>query len=348
MIIALFAFTAAGKQLRDRLAELLKNRGHQILPEPPPDVSLSERTAEAFRSGDALVFIGAAGIAVRAMAPFLRSKTEDPAVTVVDEKGQWAISLLSGHLGGANGLTMDVAELLGARPVITTATDINGVFAVDLWAQANGLVIGSMEKARAVSMRLLHGEEVLLSSEYPVTGNIPKGIKVADSKTEAAGSLPGIRVSVYQSQNNGSEAPLHLIPRCVYLGIGCRKGVSQEAIHHVVTQALSQEKIDIRSVTAAGTIDIKKDEPALTAFCRQKGWPLRWYTADELRAAGDGFTPSAFVFSAVGVDNVCERAAFLASQSGSLLIRKFSGKGVAIAAAVGKVSLAFEPTGKLR
>ncbi|MDR3192767.1 MAG: cobalt-precorrin 5A hydrolase [Treponema sp.] len=344
MIIALFAFTTAGKQLRDRLAELLKNRGHQILPEPPPGSSLAERTAEAFRSGDALVFIGAAGIAVRAVAPLLRSKTEDPAVTVVDEKGQWAISLLSGHLGGANALTLEVAESLGAVPVITTATDINGVFAVDLWAKANGLVIGNVEKVKAVSMRLLEGEELLLASEYPITGTIPRGLKKLDPKidpkTEAPASPPAIRVSVYQNPNEAEI--LHLIPRCVYLGIGCRKGIGQDALCATVTEALSRQGLDIRSVAAVGTIDLKKDEPALTALCRQKGWPLLCYTAEELRAAGDGFSSSAFVASTVGVDNVCERAAFLASLSGSLLFRKFAAKGVTVAAAEGKISLAFE------
>ncbi|MDR1353887.1 MAG: cobalamin biosynthesis protein [Treponema sp.] len=364
MIVALFAFTPAGKLLRDSLAELLKSRGHQILPEPPQHSSLAERAARAFSSGDALVFIGAAGIAVRAIAPFLHSKTEDPAVTVIDEKGQWAVSLLSGHLGGANAFTLEVAELLGAQPVITTATDINGVFAADLWAKANGLAIGNMEKVRTVSMRLLQGEEILLASEYPITGKIPQGIKVIDSsqssqlsqlsqllqlsrssqkstgpKAGGAASLPGIRVSIYRK--DGEDA-LWLIPRCVYLGIGCRKGVGREALQHAVMEALSRQAIDIRSVAAAGTIDIKKDEPALAAVCREKGWPLLWYTADELKAAGDGFTPSAFVFSAVGVDNVCERAAFLASRSGSLVISKFAGKGVTVAAAAEKISLAFE------
>ncbi|MDR1128414.1 MAG: cobalt-precorrin 5A hydrolase [Treponema sp.] len=361
MIIALFAFTPAGKLLRDRLAELLENRGHQILPEPPQHSSLAERAAGAFSSGDALVFIGAAGIAVRAIAPFLHSKAEDPAVTVIDEKGRWAVSLLSGHLGGANAFTLEVAELLGAQPVITTATDINGVFAADLWAKANGLAIGNMEKVRTVSMRLLQGEEILLASEYPITGEIPQGIKLIDSsellqlselsqlsrlsqksagpKAGGAVSIPGIWVSIYRK--DGEDA-LWLIPRCVYLGIGCRKGISREALQHTVMEALSQQAIDIRSVAAAGTIDIKKDEPALAAVCREKGWPLLRYTADELKAAGDGFTPSAFVFSTVGVDNVCERAAFLASRSGSLVIRKFAGKGVTVAAAAEKISLAFE------
>jgi cobalt-precorrin 5A hydrolase len=339
MIVALFAFTAAGRLLRDRLAVSLEKRGHRILGEMPA-VSLTERTAEAFRSGDALVFIGAAGIAVRAVAPFLRSKTEDPAVVVIDEKGQWTISLLSGHIGGANALTTEIAELLGSQPVITTATDINGIFAVDLWAKAMGLIIGSMEKARDISTRLLGGEEVSLESEYPVAGKMPRGLKAADSGGEAGGTVPGIRVSIHRDGNG--EDCLHLIPRCVYLGIGCRKGIGREAVCHAITEALFRQAIDIRSVAALATIDIKKDEPALTAICRQRGWPLLWYTAEELKAAGNGFTPSAFVFSAVGVDNVCERAAFLASRSGSILFRKFTGRGVTVAAAAGKISLNFD------
>ena len=337
MTIALFAFTAAGRSLKNTLAVSLEKQGHRILGETPA-ASLTERTAEAFRSGDALVFIGAAGIAVRVIAPFLRSKTEDPAVVVIDEKGQWAISLLSGHLGGANALTAEIAELLGSQPIITTATDINGVFAVDLWAKANGLIIGSMEKARDISSRLLRGEEVFLESDYPITGNIPRGLKTADSGGEDAGTVPGIRVSI---RRNG-DACLHLIPQCVYLGIGCRKGVSREAVYQAITEALARRTIDIRSVAALATIDIKKDEPALAAIRQQKGWPLLWYTAEELKAAGNGFTPSAFVFSAVGVDNVCERAAFLASQSGGILFRKFTGRGVTVAAAAGRVSLSFD------
>ena len=333
MTVTLFAFTAAGRMLKDRLAGLLENRGHQILAETPK-VSLAERAGEAFRSGDALVFIGAAGIAVRAIAPFLRSKAEDPAVVVIDEKGRWAVSLLSGHLGGANALATEIAELLGAQPVITTATDINGVFAVDLWAKANGLVIGGMEEARDISMRLLEGEEVSLLSDFPIAGENPRGIRVIRAGAEEA----GIRVSIYRDGGNS----LRLIPRCVYLGVGCRSGVSREAVHHAITEALSRKAIDIRGVAALATIDIKKEEPALTEICRQKEWPLLCYTAEELKAAGNGFTSSAFVFSAVGVDNVCERAAFLASQSGDTLVRKFAAGGVTVAAALGKISLSFK------
>ncbi|MDR2433823.1 MAG: cobalamin biosynthesis protein [Treponema sp.] len=337
MIITLFAFTPAGKELRERLSKLLKEKGHQILPEEAGELPLAERTARAFLRGNALVFIGAAGIAVRAVGPLLRSKAEDPAVVVIDEKGTWTIALLSGHLGGANALTMEIAESLGSRPVITTATDINGVFAVDLWAGANGLVIGSMKKAREISMRLLRGEEITLESEYPIAGTVPRGLRVVDSTTETAG--PEIRVSVYRGRE--ADDSLHLIPRCVYLGIGCRKGAALEAIENTVRQALDQHGIDIRSVKAAGTIHIKKNEPALIRFCEQQQWPLSFFTAEELQAAGKGFTASAFVYSKAGVDNVCERAAYLASQCGKILFPKFCGAGVTTSAAAAEVSLSF-------
>jgi cobalt-precorrin 5A hydrolase len=346
MTITLFAFTGRGKKLQQRLSALLKAEGHHILPEPAENLPLPERTAAAFLRGNALVFIGAAGIAVRAVAPFLRSKADDPAVVVIDEKGEWTISLLSGHLGGANALTAEIAELLGSRPVITTATDINGVFAVDLWAQANGLIIGSMEKAKIISARLLEGDEILLESEYPIAGKVPRGLRITVPKTADEGPVPDIQVSIYRSREE--EDSLRLIPQCVYLGIGCRKGVPKEAIENAILQAMDEQGIDIRSVAAAGTIDIKKDENALTGLCAQKKWPLYFFTAEELKAAGEGFTPSAFVRSTVGVDNTCERAAFLASHSGKLLFPKFRGDGVTVAAAAAEVSLTFAIQGRER
>jgi cobalamin biosynthesis protein CbiG len=178
------------------------------------------------------------------------------------------------------------------------------------------------------------------SAKNPQVQQAARGLKTADSAGEAAGTVPGIRISIYR--NGNGEESLHLIPQCVYIGIGCRKGINQDTVYHTITEVLSQNGIDIRSVAALATINIKKNEPALEAICRQNGWPLLCYTAQELKAAGNGFTSSAFVFSAVGVDNVCERAAFLASQSGSILVRKFTGKGVTAAAAAGKISLNFD------
>jgi cobalt-precorrin 5A hydrolase len=331
MKIALFAFTGPGRALKQRLAVLLVRRGYCLLEEAG---TLAEQAAAAFRGGAALIFIGACGIAVRTVAPLLQSKDRDPAVVVIDEGASWVISLASGHLGGANALTREIAALLHSSPVITTATDINRVFAVDMWARDNGLVISSLEKAKRVSAGLLAGEEIFLKSDYPVTGPIPEGIKQTALDFDAPF---GIAVSIYRTH----ESWLRLVPLCLYLGIGCRKGIPAEEIQNAVEAALDLKKIDLGSVAGVGTITAKKDEAGLCSLCDKKGWPLFVYSPEELRDLPGQFTASDFVRSVTGVDNVCERAAFLASGRGKPVFKKFSHPGVTIAAAEGRVSLVF-------
>lgn len=336
MTIALFAFSGSGNDLKARLKTGLEQEGHAIFPESSAS-SLSERVAPPFREAEALIFIGACGIAVRGIAPFVSSKTTDPAVLVIDEKATWVISLLSGHIGGANELARRVADLLDAQPVITTATDIQRVFAVDLWAKRRGFVIDSLKKARMMSVRLLAGEEVPVKSEYPLPEPLPQGLKPVSPGEDADF---GMAVSIYKGED---ESPwLHIIPRSVYLGIGCRNGRSQDMLARVVSAALEDTHIDARSVAGAGTIDLKKDEPGLIALCRDKGWTLHSYSAEQLMALPGSFTASAFVESVTGADNVCERAALMASGGGRLLFGKYAGKGVTVAAAEKPLTLNFE------
>ena len=127
----------------------------------------------AWEQAEGLVFVGAVGIAVRSIAPLLRSKTTDPAVVVVDEAGQFAISLVSGHMGGANQLARQVASCLDATPVVTTATDVNGKFAVDVFAVKNGLAIGSMRRAKEISAAILAGRPVGIHTAYRLEGEVP-------------------------------------------------------------------------------------------------------------------------------------------------------------------------------
>jgi cobalt-precorrin 5A hydrolase len=336
MIIAVFAFTGPGKALKRKLGELLEQRGHRIL-EDAESGALAEKARQAFREGDALVFIGACGIAVRAIAPLLQSKEQDPAVVVIDEQAQWVISLLSGHIGGANALTRELAALLGAQEIITTATDINHVFAVDTWARRNGLFIESMQKAKMVSVRLLGGETIPLASDWPIAGPIPKGITVTDGSCE---SPFGIVVTIRLRDEGPGCGWLRLTPPCVCLGIGCRKGASAEAIESAVEETLNRNRIDPNSVAAVGTIDIKRQEPGLVQLCERRGWAFYTYSAEQLMAASGNFSASAFVEAVTGADNVCERAAFLASR-GVMLIPKSVYQGVTIAAAEGAVSLSF-------
>ena len=173
---AYLAFTAKGEALAHRLAEALPGSVSRC----GGDVTLKGWTAEHFAQDEALIFVGAVGIAVRAIAPHCRSKAADPAVVVVDEGGNFAVPLLSGHLGGANALARALAKACGAVPVITTATDVNGLFAVDLWAKAQNCAVLEPERIKRVSGALLAGQTVRYWSPWPVAGETPAGVEKAD------------------------------------------------------------------------------------------------------------------------------------------------------------------------
>ena len=169
---AYLAFTAKGKALARRLAEALPGSVSRC----GGDVTLKGWTAEHFAQDEALIFVGAVGIAVRAIAPHCKSKAADPAVVVVDEGGNFAVPLLSGHLGGANALARALAKACGAVPVITTATDVNGLFAVDLWAKAQNCAVLEPEHIKRVSGALLAGQTARYWSPWPVAGETPAGV----------------------------------------------------------------------------------------------------------------------------------------------------------------------------
>ena len=214
-----------------------------------PFTSVYELTARLFAHTDALVFVCACGIAVRAIAPLLKSKLTDPAVVVCDEAGRFSISLLSGHAGGANKLAAQIARILNAAPVITTASDLRG--------------------------------------------------------------LPS--------------------PQNLVLGIGCRRGLSGEAIERAAVILLWIHKIPFARVREVATIDIKQNEAGLLNFVKAHKLPISFFSAEELRAAQGEFSSSEKVLKTVGVDNVCERAAVLRGGKGKLIIRKAAKDGVTVA-----------------
>ncbi len=268
MKIALIAFSGRGAALAERIAELdghessiyVARRHHSILSdslsfsqkkESEAFDSVYELTARLFYGTDALVFIGACGIAVRAVAPLVQSKLTDPAVVVCDETGRFAVSLLSGHVGGANRLTKEIAAHIGATPVVTTASDAHAV--------------------------------------------------------------PG-----------GAEKPL-------VLGIGCRRGLSAETIERIATILLWDAEIPLARVREIATIDKKRDEAGLLAFAEAHNLPLRFYSAEQLSGVPGEFSSSERVLQAVGVDNVCERAAVLCGGNGKLIINKTAKDGVTVA-----------------
>ncbi len=203
---------------------------------------------EAFAHADVLLFVGACGIAVRSIAPHLSGKATDPAVVVVDDQGKFAVSLLSGHLGGANALAREVADLLDATPVITTATDGAGCCCVDLWAQQQGLAILGLPEAKAISAALLAGRPVGFRSAFPVEGDLPRGFVWAE------GGETGVCVTT------GREAPfdttLRLVPPVVSLGVGCRKGAPAPAIAAAVDRALKEYGVAPEAVVGVYSLDL--------------------------------------------------------------------------------------------
>lgn len=209
---------------------------------------------EIFAENDALIFICACGIAVRDVAPYLKNKTTDPAVLVLDDRGKFVIPILSGHIGGANALAQHIAEKIGAVPVITTATDGLGKFSCDTWAVTHNCAISSMKTAKDVSAAILT-EDVPLSSEFTLPQTLPDGLAAADS-----GEL-GIFIGIRATEPYTST--LRLIPRIVTLGIGCRRDTPVKTIYAAVKQTLEAHCIDPRAVGCVASVDVKKDEAGL-------------------------------------------------------------------------------------
>ena len=337
------SFTALGAQTAARAASLLTDfrceRYARTVDLSLSGTQLSRFAQQAMVDCDLIVFVGAAGIAVRAVAPYLMGKAYDPAVLVIDEQGRFVIPLLSGHLGGANALAERLAGGLGAQPILTTATDGRQVFAVDTWAKAHGCAVIEPHHIKYVSGALLRGETVGVRSDFPVDGLLPAYI---DLKSDAeSGFTIGFDTAAQPFAHT-----LHLVPRIAYLGVGCRKGTRAEDIEATVQTALAAAKLPWEAICGAASIDIKQNEPGLLLFCEKHGLPLTVFPAEQLQAAKGEFTPSDFVRQTVGVDNVCERAAVCAAQGGRLILRKFAQNGVTAAVAVKDWRVCFEPDGK--
>lgn len=351
--IAVISFTENGSRLAEKLREELGDRFEITLSEKykkaerPVKESLSAWTKRQFQTKDGILYVGAAGIAVRAIAPYVRGKAEDPAVLVIDEQGRYCIPILSGHLGGANELAVLTAKRIGAQAVITTATDLNGKWAADVFAKKNHLTVSDMKKAKEISARLLDGERLSLYVEKScgeIRGNLPEELyRLTDTQAcggEGMGRIPDIVIGV--RKNPCWEQTLYLIPKTVTLGIGCKRGVSGARVERSILRLLEKQGIFPESIEKIASIDLKKDEKGIL-FCIEKyGWEYVTYAADELRSAEGNFQKSSFVQSVTGVDNVCERSAVCASAGGELLARKQAADGVTVAAAVRKRSIQFE------
>lgn len=335
MKIAIISFTHKGGILNESICRDFKNQGisaQGYIPEKyAPGMKLqgfkglSELVEYLFTSVDKILFIGACGIAVRAIAPFLKSKAEDPAVAVAGEDGRFVISLLSGHLGGANEFSRYVADMIEAVPVITTATDMNQIFAVDNWAVRNNLIVTDLSMIKVISGALLNGEKVGFLSEYPIKGKPPAGLSIRNT------GKTGIFISEKPGQNPYNKT-LTLLPCNLVLGIGCRKGTAFEIIIEFIKKTFDQYGVDIRRICRICSIEVKREEEGIQLTAKELQVDFATYTAEELKAVSGDFSGSEFVKQTVGVDNVCERSAALGSGYGRMRIPKTAGQGVTLSA----------------
>ncbi len=306
------------------------------LPELSEKVSLSACVGDWFYKVDAIVFFAATGIAVRGIAPYIRHKGQDPAVLVVDEAGAFCVSLLSGHAGGANEMAKRIGAMLGAMPVITTATDREGKFAVDDFARKNGLYLADWQLAKEISVAILAGEKIGFCSEFPVAGSMPEEICPADSQ-EAVGIETGIFISCKKRERQPFFKTLQLVPKLLVAGIGCRKDTPEEKIRAAVERCLAEEGFLPESLGTVASIDLKKQEKGILDFCETKGLLFLTYSAEELEQLEGKFTASDFVKQVAGVSNVCERSAAAAAGGGLLCGKKvYDGVTVALAQRKGR------------
>lgn len=325
--MAIISFSQQGSELADRIAAVLGDGGDEAVCSRgfgDGKVDRAAWTGAEWNRSDALVFVGATGIAVRSVAPFLVHKSEDPAVIVADERGFHCISLLSGHIGGANALALRIARGIGADPVITTATDVNGVFAVDSWAVSQGMAVANPGAVKAFSSALLRGEDVQVWSAVGIDGEPPAHVSTAGSP-EGADAIVDFRVRAVE----GTQAPLLLVPKMLVAGIGCRRGTPQDTLERRLSELCGREGIEPRALAVVATIDVKADEAGLLGLCASQGLEMRCFTAGELDSQEGDFHSSDFVRRTVGTDNVCERAVVAAG--GRLLVRRDASEGVTLA-----------------
>lgn len=338
--IAIWALTPNGAALAERIQAARPRASLFVsakLPAPEtaiPFFRLADAVKRHFHEYSGHVFIMSTGIVVRTIAGLLAHKTRDPAVVVADERGGHAISLVSGHIGGANALAMEIAQITGAQPVITTATDLNGLPAIDRIAQNQGLFIQNPAAIKSVSMALLKGEPIRVFDPWGWVQNaISNRDRIEWSAVAQARESQGPGVFVHHAIAALAPDILVLRPPSLTVGIGCNRNTPLAEIQALLAGTLERFQLSIHSLACLATIDAKSDEPGILALAERLGIGLRFYTREELSQVTAVENPSETVNRHMGVQSVCEAAALLAAKSDRLIVGKQKTRNVTVAVA---------------
>jgi len=315
MKLACIAFTGPGLDI----AEKLKS-AEDLEVDIFDKYSYKSQIDNIFSQYRYIVFIASTGIAVRLSAPYLRHKACDPGIVVIDDLGRFCISLVSGHLGGANALALKLSCLLESLPVITTASDGRGIEAVDMFARANGLYIESLEDAKRITAMMLEGRKIRLESELKLELTYDN---ISEKEYEGV-------VVVSSAQRISKDVPCCILrPRNINIGLGCRRGKSMEEILEAIYEVFGRHNLSIRSIKSVATVDIKADEQGIIDACRELGCAMKIFDRDSIAGIEALFKGSDFVRSRLGISSVCEPCACLSG--GSLIVNKTIINGITIA-----------------
>lgn len=339
MRCAVFPVTANGILLAEKLADactphvfdMYVKEGRQAPDGAVRYAVLGDAVADTFGRYDALIFISAIGIAVRMIAPHIRSKLTDPAVIVIDDAAKHAVSVLSGHVGGANALTRQIASVLGAEPVITTATDVNRIEAPDAVAAELGMRPCPKSEIQTLNSALVDGKEILwaIDKELSNADFYTQKLKrhgfstVSMTQEEIFGKKD---LAVFLTENAGKERKglLYLQPKRLIAGIGCRRDVPAEVIRNALQKACMQIGQDIARVSEIASTVVKSDEQGILMLASSLGIETVFFDNEVLEKTIKRYhlPESAFVKRQIGVGNICEAAALSAVEDGTTALPK--------------------------
>ena len=309
------------KKFKEKLKEHLKDYDIDVFTLKKYDVEntiqiedFTTNINEKFSQYDGHIFIMASGIVIRKIANLIGTKDKDPAVLLIDEGKHFVISLLSGHLGGANELTYSLANILKLVPVITTSSDVTGKIAVDTISQKLNAELEDLKSAKDVTSLIVNGQKVNIL--------LPKNVKITDKNSADGFILVSNRKNIEYTR---------IYPKNLILGIGCKKDTKAEDILRAIEDCLDKNNLDIKSVKKVATVDVKENEQGLINAAKFLNLDLEIVSRDEIKKVQNQFEGSDFVEKTIGVRAVSEPVALLSSAgNGKFLVMKEIYNGITI------------------
>lgn len=330
MKIACFSFTDRGNALGEKIKELSNIDIYQIHHYPNSQVAggIKQLLKEIWHDYEGFIFISATGIAVRMISTFIEHKSFDPAIVVIDDLGKFSISLLSGHLGGANEIAKWIGEKIDAIPVITTASDNRGIDSIDMYAKTNNYFVEDMDTITKITSMMVNGKRIGLYTEEDAIIKYDNLVLI-NSLENVDSTIDGIIIVTSQKKVPPISVPFTILrPKNINIGIGCRKGIETKRIIESINVALSEINISTKSIKAIGTVEVKKDETGIIEAAKYFNCPLRIFTIDEIKEVEENFSKSQFVKDTIGVYSVSEPSAYLLG--GKLIKEKSMHNGITI------------------